>query len=199
MTEPGEARMSGGNRLFGCFIVVGLFILMVGFAGILYYTSSGRHISNLSSENVEKRRFAADQLIEKGEAAGKPALKAATDKTLDRETRRLAIFVLGQIRYPDAKEPLLAIMRDEAPLLRQQAAYSLGRLSDPSLLPELEAAYRSGDKGLKAKIIFGLGEAKGEAAKAGLPLLEAAAKSDDEFLRAAAELAIDKVKKEAGR
>ena len=138
------------------------------------------------------RRWAVDQVVMKGESAGPQMLEIAVDKKRKLETRRLAIYVLGEVKYEKSAGELLKIFSESEQLvLREQAAFALGRMGNSSALPELLSGYGSAPKGLKLKIISALGEL-GDAG--GMALLETAAGSGDELVKQTAQYALGKIR-----
>jgi HEAT repeat protein len=175
------------------------FLFFVGIAAVWYLTSPEFLVTLLSSDNVQSRRWAADELVRQGDGAGKQALGVAMNQSVDLEARRLAIFILGEIHYREATPQLLSFFKGDNPTLQEQSAYALGRMGDASLGPELVSAYDAAPKGLKMKIISALGELPTEPGKA--LLKRESATSTDETIRGAAAYSYNKLvleKKKAG-
>ena len=184
---------SGQKPERGKFVYLLLAIFVVGMVSVIYFSSTGYLKSKFTSDSVMMRRWAVDQVVKKGLSAGPQMLGLVGDTTLEVETRRLAIYVLGEIKYLESSGELLKIMSENEHLvLREQSAFALGRMGDVSALPELLSAYESAPKGIKLKIISALGEL-GDAG--GLPLIETAAASSDELIKQTAEYALGKITK----
>ncbi|GMT41950.1 MAG: hypothetical protein IEMM0002_0361 [bacterium] len=168
-----------------------LFVVLVIMGIISYYTSSHYFESKLTSENPKTRRWAVNQMVEKGQSAGPAMLKIAVDARQDLEMRRLALFVLGEIKYSEGAGELLEIFADGPLVLREQSAYALGRIGDNNVLPDFVAAYSRAPKGLKLKILSAMGELGNLSA---IETLAAAVSDDDELIRQTAELALKKIR-----
>ncbi len=175
-------------------LVVGMVLFFaMGMAVIAYWISPGNLVGMLNSEKPAQKRWAADMLINKGVGrAGTTVLGAAVDPARDPEIRRMAIFILGEIHSVDAEPQLIALMKGNDPILSEQAAFALGRLGDDAVLNELLATYESAPKGLKLRILAGLGEL-GNTAAATL-LQKEAARSDDDLMQATARQALSKLR-----
>ena len=174
------------------FLYILLAIFIVGMACVIYFSSTGYLKSKFESDSVVMRRWAVDQVVMKGESAGPQMLEIAVDKKRKLETRRLAIYVLGEVKYEKSAGELLKIFSESEQLvLREQAAFALGRMGNSSALPELLSGYGSAPKGLKLKIISALGEL-GDAG--GMALLETAAGSGDELVKQTAQYALGKIR-----
>ena len=155
-----------------------------------YFTSSGFLIKMLSSDDVQHRRWAADELVRQGEGSGKPALALAMNPSADPEARRLAVFVLGEVRYRESTPQLLSLFKGDNLPLREQSAYALGRIGDASVAQELIGAYEAAPKGVKMKIIAALGDIPTEQ---GVLLLKRESEAGtDDTLRDAAAYALKK-------
>lgn len=182
MSEEKKSRL----QTFLWSLLVLFFVFGVG--AVWYFTSPGFLAKLLASDNVQNRRWAADEMVSQGEGAGKAALETATNPEANLEARRLAIFVLGEIRYRVATPQLLAFFKGDNPTLREQSAYALGRIGDASVAPELIGAYETAPKGLRIKIIAAMGELVTEQ---GMELLKREATSGtDETIRDAANYAL---------
>ncbi|MBI3794092.1 MAG: HEAT repeat domain-containing protein [Nitrospinae bacterium] len=169
---------------------VGVAVLAM-FASIIYFTSSGFLTSMLSSTDVRHRRWAADELVRQGASAGIPSLNVANDATADPESRRLAIFVLGEIKYKEALPQLLTFFKGDNVTLREQSAYALGRIGDQSVVGSLLDGYETAPKGVKIKILAALGEL---GSKDGVPLLKMESDtSQDETIKEAAAYSLQKL------
>lgn len=186
-------KNSGGDKPDrGKFIYVLLAVFIAGMAGVIYFSSTGYLKTKFESDSVVLRRWAVDQVVKKGESAGPEMLEIAGDTTREVETRRIAIFVLGEIKYRKGAGELLKIFsKNEHLILREQAAFALGRMGNVSALPELVSGYEGAPKGLRLKIISALGEL-GD--KGGLSLLETAAESSDDLLKQTAQYALGKIR-----
>jgi len=185
-------KNSGGEKAArGKFVYVLLAIFIAGMASVIYFSSTGYLKSKFSSDSVVLRRWAVDQVVKKGESAGPQMLELLNDAAQEVETRRLAVYVLGEVKYEKSAGELLKIFSESEHLvLRGQAAFALGRMGDVSALPELVSGYEGAPKGLKLKIISALGEL-GD--KGGLALVEKAAGSGDDLLKQTAEYALIKI------
>jgi HEAT repeat protein len=194
------AEGSGGTtKKPGAFpILLGVLLgLAVIGAGIAYhYLSTDYLVSAISNDSQQKRRWAVDMLILKGQAAGKPVMAIAMDGSSDHETRRLAIFILGEIHYRDGAPQLTGFFRGDDLVLREQAAYALGRLGDPAFAAELISGYENAPKGLKMKILSALGELGGTE---GIRLLKSEAENNgDGTIRDTARFALGKIQPPSG-
>ena len=187
-------KESGGQKpARGKFVYLLLAIFIAGMVSVIYFSSTGYLKSKFSSDSVVLRRWAVDQVVKKGASAGSQMLGLVGDTTQEVETRRLAIYILGEIKYLKSSGELLKIFSEnEYLVLREQAAFALGRMGDVTALPELLSAYESAPKGLKLKIISALGEL-GDSG--GEPLLKKAAGSGDELIKQTAEYALGKLTK----
>ncbi len=185
MTEEKTSRvLTIVGWVFGlCFVAV--------IAAAFYFTSPGFLVKMLSSDDVQHRRWAADELVRQGEGAGKRSLALVMDPLADSEARRLAVFVLGEIGYRESTPELLSLFRGDNMVLREQAAYALGRMGDAAVAPELIGAYESAPKGVKMKIIAALGELPTE--RGILLLKKESASITDDTLKDAAAYALKKI------
>ena len=187
-------KESAGQKVErGKFVYLLLAVFIVGMVSVIYFSSTGYLKSKFSSDSVVLRRWAVDQVVKKGGSAGSHMLALVGDTAQEVETRRLAIYVLGEIKYLESSGELLKVFFENDHLvLREQAAFALGRMGDVSALPEILSAYESAPKGLKLKIISALGEL-GDSG--GIPLLKKAAGSGDELIKQTAEYALGKIAK----
>ncbi len=171
-----------------------LLVVAAAALGTLFYayvTSTGFLVSKMKNGDTKTRRWAVDQLIEKGGPAGETVLRMALDQNEDMEMRRLAVFVLGEIGYKKGRPELIGFFKKGPPVIRRQAAYALGRLGDKTVLPELVSAYPDAAKGLKIKILVAIGEL---GQKEGLGVAQSAAQSEDENIRVTAEFVVEKIR-----
>jgi len=188
-----DKNSAGEKPAGGKFVYVLIAIFIAGMVGVIYFSSTGYLKSKFASDSVVLRRWAVDQVVKKGESAGPQMLEMINDAAQEVETRRIAIFVLGEIKHRKSAGELLEIFyKSEHLVLREQAAFALGRMGDVSALPKLVSGYESAPKGLKLKIISALGEL-GD--KGGLALVEKAAGSSDDLLKQTAEYALGKITK----
>lgn len=193
---PGK-ESGGEKRPRGKFIYILLAIFIVGMVCAVYFSSTGYLKSKFESDSVSLRRWAVDQIVKKGSSAGPQMLKTAKDASQVVETRRLAIYVIGEVKYKKGSEELLKIFyENEHLVLREQSAFALGRMGDASVLPKLVAGYENAPKGLKLKIISALGELGDVGA---LPLVEKAAASGDELMKQTALYALGQIRKKSGK
>jgi len=65
-------------------------------------------------------------------------------KNRDEHTRAHASYALGEIRAHEAIDPLIAVVLTDAPLVRYEAARSLGILNDPKAIPALIENFKYG-------------------------------------------------------
>lgn len=177
-------------------LIILLLVVVLGLGAVSHYTSTSYLKTKFTSDNPKMRRWAVSQVVKKGASAGPEMLEMVRDRTLPVESRRIAVFVLGEIGYTEGKEELIRVFKTDELVLRGQAAFALGRMGDESALPELLSAYESAPKGLQLKIISALGELGDNG---GRPLLKKAAGSGDELIRQTAEYALIKIKGKSGR
>ncbi|MBI5179460.1 MAG: HEAT repeat domain-containing protein [Nitrospinae bacterium] len=168
------------------------FVFFGGVVGAFHYMSPDYVVSVLSSENFQKRQWAVDQLILKGTRSGKPSLAVALDEKADPESRRLAIFVLGEIHYKEATPHLMGFFKGADEVLGAQSAYALGRMGDPALAHELVANYPQAPKGVQLKVIAALGELGGDPEGREL-LLKEAKQNGDTTVQQAARYSLQKI------
>jgi HEAT repeat protein len=186
-------KNSGGEKpVKKGLLVVLLLIFIAGIAAAMYFTSISFLVSKFTSDDPKMRRWAVNQVVKKGESAGPHMIKMVEDKTLEVELRRLAIFVLGEVKYKEGITKLLKIFSEgDHLILREQAAFALGRMGDHRVLSELVTGFDSAPKGLKLKIISALGEL---GSPGGLEVIERALDSKDDLIRQTAEYALIKLK-----
>lgn len=159
-----------------------------------YFTSKEYLVGRLYSSSAKTRRWAVDQLVKKGDKMGIEMKRLALDKKQNKEARRLAIFVMGEIKYEKAIDDLRGIFEQEELPLKEQAVYAMGRIGNPIVIPDLVNAYKRAPKGLKLKILTALGEIGN---RAGTMLLIEALDSNDDLIQQAASLALKKVRKKS--
>ncbi len=187
--ERSSAKGKPGKILIFALAVLGV-VFFAGLAAILHYTSTDYAMSLIGDSNPQKRRWGVDQLVLKGLRSGKPALELAMDEKANPESRRLAIFILGEIHYRDATPQLLGFFKGDNLVFSEQAAYALGRLGDVSIVGELTGRYENAPKGLKLKIISALAEL---GTPEGMRVIQAEAdKNEEGTLRDAAKFALQK-------
>lgn len=196
MGEMDRRGPEGGKKpskyLWGCGGLTAVFFLG-GLLLLVYWLSAAHLVTMLNDANPAKKRWAADMLISKGaDSAGATVLAVASDPSLDPEVRRMAVFVLGELHYTAAEPRLFVLMKEGDPVLGGQAAYALGRMGDDAVLWQLLAAYDGASKGLKLRILAGLGEL-GNTGGAVL-LKREAANADDDLIHDTAGQALVKMK-----
>lgn len=188
---------SGSGKPFApTLLIILLLVVVIGLGAVSHYTSTAYLKTKFTSDNPKMRRWAVAQVVKKGVSAGPEMLKMAGDRTLSVESRRIAVFVLGEIGYMEGKKELITVFKTDELVLRGQAAFALGRMGDESVLPELISAYDSAPKGLKLKIISALGEL---GHPGGMELVARALEDSDELIRQTAEYALIKIKEKNGR
>lgn len=186
-----EEKDEGKKDLAAKTVTAVLAVFIVGIALIAHFTSIDYLVSRLESSDPAKRKAAVEKIIRKGQEAGYATLSLALNKEADLEARRIAVFLLGEIRYEDAKKELLKLLKKSPPVIQGQAAYALGRLGDVKVMPSLTSAYRRAPKGVKIKILSALGEL-GDASAIGF--LSRAAGDNKKAIRNAAASALNKIK-----
>lgn len=196
MGEMGQRATEGGKKpakyLWGCGGLIAA-VFLGGLLLLVYWLSAVHLVTMLNDANPAKKRWAADMLISKGaDSAGAIVLDTASDRSLDPEIRRMAVFVLGELHYTAAEPRLFALMKEGDAVLGGQAAYALGRMGDDAVLGQLLAAYDGAPKGLKLRILAGLGEL-GNTGGAAL-LKREAANGDDDLIHDTARQALVKMK-----
>lgn len=196
MEDMGQHAGDGGKKpatyLWGCGGLMAVFFLG-GLLLLAYWFSATHLVTMLNDGNPAKKRWAADMLIGKGAAgAGAAVLAAAANPALDAESRRMAVFILGETRYIAAEPMLLTLMKKGDAVLSGQAAFALGRMGAETVLPEFLAVYDGAPKGLKLRILAAVGEL-GNVDGAAL-LKKEAARADDDLIRDTANQAVLKIK-----
>lgn len=178
--------------LWGCGGLAAL-CFVGGLLLLAYWLSPSHLVTMLNSDSPAKKRWAADTLIGKGpKSAGAAVLDVASDPSLDPETRRMAVFILGEMHYTAAEPQLIALMKEGDAVLGGQAAFALGRMGDDAALRELLGAYDGAPKGMKLRILAALGEL-GNTGGAEL-LKKEAARADDGLIQDTAHQAVLKMR-----
>ncbi len=187
--------LAGGKPakyLWGCGGLIAL-IFAGGLLLLVYWLSPGHLVTMLNDGDPAKKRWAADTLIGKGAgSAGATVLEVAADPAREPETRRMAVFILGEMRYAAAEPRLITLMKEGDAVLGGQAAFALGRMGADRALPELLGTYDAAPKGLKLRILAALGEL-GNTGGAAL-LKKEADRADDDLIRDTARQAVIKMK-----
>jgi HEAT repeat protein len=99
--------------------------MLVGFGDIIVRPLAFA-LKNHESEFV--RRGAAHMLGEFADPESTPVLISALEGDADEETRVMAIRALGKRRDARAVEPLIAVLGDPSPMLREASARALGEI-----------------------------------------------------------------------
>ncbi len=117
--------------------------------------------SAIKSKDADERVEAVKALLAKGrhDSMVKPVGKLLKDREVS--VREAGARALGALGYPSALKPLLSSLRHpvnaEAPTLREEAAMSLGRVAERTLVPLIEKDFRSGDQYTKRGLIAAFG------------------------------------------
>jgi len=171
--------------------LLGFLFLVIGLVGIAYFTSYSYTFSKFYDGDPKIRRWAVDTMVKKGDEVGERMLAVAKNSDEHPEVRRLAIFVLGEIKYKPALPSLIVMLKNAPIMLREQVAYALGQYARSELAFELISAYPTAPKGLKMKIIISLGNIGGSDS---IELLKKEAVSGDALISKASEIALAKAR-----
>ena len=111
----------------------------------------------------EQRTAAVMALAVQGRTGVVPTLREALAKSGDDRYRAYLAEALGILRAREARDDLLAMLReDKSELVRYQAAVGLGFLADRTLVPSLLEAFREANafavKGALARILGEVGD-----------------------------------------
>ncbi len=101
-----------------------------------------------SQDNAGLRNSASEVLINAGEKA--MATVAGLLENEDKDVRKFAADILGELKLPQALHPLAKALSDEDENVRGAAAEAMGSIGDPSCVPRLLASL--GDDGLLVKL-----------------------------------------------
>ena len=114
-------------------------------------------------------------------------------KDEDKDVRGETAFVLGEIKDPQAVEPLIATLKDEDKDVRRFTAYALGEIKDPRAVEPLITTLKDEDKEVREAAEDALSEIKEPGAvgykhlRAVVPLIVALENEDKEVRKAAAD------------
>jgi HEAT repeat protein len=99
-------------------------------------------ISQLASNNYNKTRSIAQELIALGDAIADQLIENLISSQKPYVRKNLA-YVLGEIRSKDAVQPLISALNDEHGLVREYAAIALGKIGDAQTTNALVIALKS--------------------------------------------------------
>jgi len=94
-------------------------------------------IENLGDKNEEIRESVINALTQIGEPAVKPVIAVLGHRSAD--VRAGAAKVLGKINHADGAEPLISLLKDDVPAVREQAIESLASLGSHAVGPLIKA------------------------------------------------------------
>ncbi len=197
-----EALQVSNHRNYNLhFMIVLAFTIVANYYGTRILTGDyldeyhqvGFHLTNLRADQPEEKLTALKALsktIYRKRWHEKKVKLAILDqlKSDDEETRRWAIFIIGQARYEEGFAILTEAIKQGDPQTRAEAAQSLGSLLDSrsaqSLHDLLKQAAADKDKNLMIGALRGIGLMGDKANSTGPTILELFTKETDEELRA---------------
>lgn len=107
---------------------------------------------------------ALDQLVQAGATSFRGLLAVLRDPRASLETRLTACWLAGQLGSRRAVPALLAVLRDQDPRLRAEAARQLGYLHSPLAIGPLIASSHDSDVEVQKAAVYALGYVRGSQA-----------------------------------
>ncbi len=173
-------------------VIISLAIFLLFVTVIYSYLNSGNYLLwKLGSDDPDTREWAAAKLISKGSKIVSETLQTASDESVDMAARRMAVYVLGELRDDEIQKEVEKLFTNGPIEIKEEAAIALVKSGDPKVIRILTGPYRRASKSLKMIILHALGEL-------GLPgaldVLAVASSSEDEDIKNAADEALAKIR-----
>ena len=154
-------------------------------------------LDGAKSDNTEVRALALHTLCVIGPEEIGPATKEVMPSIVegleakDAEVRSKGVSALGKIAPEQTSAPrLIAALKDEAPVVRSNAAYFLGRIGAKEAVPALIAALKDETADVRHSAAFSLSMMPGKSGQAAVQPLVVALKDKATNVRAAAAMAL---------
>ena len=152
--QPSKAGQKNNAVLHRLLLLI---IIAVGFFYLQSLINSiPRQIHNLEKGNSSTRHSAIHTLSELGATAVEPLIDAFHDSKSE-YLQSGAVEALIQIRDKKAVEPLIAVLKDEAPIIRAAAAEALGLIEDKRALEPLIAVLKDENPTVREAAVKALG------------------------------------------